>query len=100
VDGHVRRRLGAVSPRHADAEQRGPASCRWCGTSAKSRLMSPGTVMRSVTPWTRPGAGVVGGLETPPRHWRCAPHVEQPVVGDGDDRVGDLSAGAAMPSSA
>jgi hypothetical protein len=64
-----------------------PASFITDLTSAKSRLISPGVVMRSVMPWTPEQQHLVGAAEGVQHADLAVADRQQPVVGDDDEGV-------------
>ena len=60
-------------------------------TSAKSRLMRPGTRIRSEMPCTACSSTVVGDLERLEQRRAAIDHGEQPLVRDRDERVHDVA---------
>ncbi len=64
-----------------------PAPCMTDFTSAKSRLMSPGVVIRSVMPCTPDEQHLVGGREGLEHAHAAVADLEQAVVGNDDEGV-------------
>ena len=77
-----------------------PAPCMTDLTSAKSRLIRPGVVMRSVMPWTPESSTWSAERKASSMRDGAVADRQQPVVGDDDEGVDLLAEVARCPASA